>query len=191
MDDVHKTSNVRRSARDGVIQGLKLLAEKRGVGGVKSRPDHEQLQKLFVSLAGKGDDEALGSLAVTWNENGGGKIDCGVPASSVDGPESAVNQAEPHEQGTLPSHRSLPPGTEKKKFRLCSKAFMVTYNAAAFVASLEFWNIFLLWVQEICSTFSQDSVHKPFVWNCVFIFYWLQETNSSQICRQLGPPEQQ
>ena len=84
--------------------------------------------------------EELRSARELWCENGGADLDESLLPKSpeADAPEGTE---------TVPSHTRLQARTGRA-FRLCSKAFMLTFNSMVFVQSPELWASFQQWVEE-------------------------------------------
>ena len=74
---------------------------------------------------------------------------------------------------TLPGHTFV----GKQTFRLQSRAFLLTFNCLAFVASWELWSAFLEWIKERAERF------KAKVWSCT-----LEESQDSSDEEQTHRP---
>ena len=84
--------------------------------------------------------EELRSARELWCENGGADLDESLLPKS---PEADA----PDGTKTVPSHTRLQARTGRA-VRLCSKAFMLTFNSMVFVQSPELWASFQQWVEE-------------------------------------------
>jgi hypothetical protein len=150
------SNNERRAARAAAIGALNGLANARSVAPVGSRSGHQVVIELYAQLCQvvAGDEvEELSHARSQWCTNGGGDLDESLLPVAASQPadearlEEGADGAEP-----LPFHRSLTVAA-KKSFRLCSRAFMLTFNSLAFLVSDELWTAFCDWVKAKCVQF--------------------------------------
>ena len=142
------SQDARRKARDSAVRKFNELAKAAKVEAAGWRPSAEVVQTLFKLLCTKLPAEARPALRVAraeWVDNGGGGE---LPEHAIPSDEApAAPSEEPeHVSTVLEAHRILPQtfyATTRKEFRLCSKAFLLTFNNLAFANTPAQWNAFL------------------------------------------------
>lgn len=141
------TSNERRDAREAAVRAFNLIARNAGLGPLASRPAPEAVIEFWRSLRSAVPAEevqALERARQLWCDNGGVNLE-----DSLLQPDEGSELGIPFPGGEepVPGHcrqvRADTPG-----FRLRSKAFMLTFNSLAFVASPDQWAAFQGWVEE-------------------------------------------
>ena len=137
------TKTERRAQREEGVRNLNELAAQAGVDPIRTRPAVEEVVGLVRSLQcklGPDDMPALQEAVDFWRENGGG----GDFPNFVEPQEEMVDTPEGE---SVPYHKELV-RRSGRAFRLCSKAFMLTFNSLVFANSPELWASFQAWVEE-------------------------------------------
>ena len=150
MAQAENDKTQRRGVREDVLRSLSELAESLELTPLGYRPQNASIQTLFKEVCAKVDADQLLSLKLLrdrWLQNGG----CELLESLIGGAEKRTAAAagsweqEP-EAGRVPGHHVLTqtfyPRKAAEGFRLCARAFMLTYNALAFVLSPKLWGDF-------------------------------------------------
>ena len=134
----------RRNVRDQVIKDLCQLADQMGVNKPKVRPSSDEMNELVENLAGAVPEDQIGNLknlVQRWMDHGGSSVDL---AKFEPGVEELAPAAD--SDALVPSHTTQ--AWSAAGYRLGSKAFMLTFNCLAFVASVELWVEFHAWVED-------------------------------------------
>ena len=123
--------DVRRKAREAAIRSFNELGAEINLGPIVIRPKADALEPLCERLP----EERRGALPTAraqWHDNGGtGNLPENLLLTDAveedDGED--VDMCE-----NVPMH-GCPRSSPKKPFRLCARAFMLTFNALAFASS--------------------------------------------------------
>lgn len=150
--------DARRKARESAVKKFNELAKQAKANTLGYRPSAEAVQTLFKLLCASLPAEARPALRTAraeWVDNGGGGE---LPEHAIPSDEAPpANSEEPeHASTVLEAHRILPQtfyATSRKEFRLCSKAFLLTFNNLAFANTPAQWNAFLEWVKSLALAF--------------------------------------
>ena len=137
--------SARRAQRQTAIKTFNMLGAEIGADPLIARPSREAVENLYRRLCENLPSErtdALRSARKRWCDNGGaGDLPENLLLEEADdGDEVDVSDA-------LPNH-GCPRVTQKKPFRLCARAFMLTFNALAFASDAAEWRAFHAWVEE-------------------------------------------
>ena len=140
----------RRQQREEALQAMNTLAAASHVEPVR-RCDVARVPNLHADLASVlVDAEQKGQLEAAWQqwlENGG----CGSSSTAQPAADTPEN-ASPSEGGRGLGHVAMHEEVVVRdgKYRLCSKAFMLTYNSLTITA--QNWEAFLKFLAKLCTT---------------------------------------
>ena len=147
----------RRSFRDEAIRGLNSIATEVAIDRVSTRAGSDVVQKFFKKLCAQVTADSLDALRAErtkWVNHGG----CELDELSLQTAERRLGPPSEEKQqpaGKLPSHSVVAesfytPGVAagKSGFRLCARAFMLTYNSLAFVLSPALYQEFEEFVKQ-------------------------------------------
>ena len=139
-----------RAGREAAVRALNVVARGLGVQQTSSRPPASEVQLLWervCKVATPEHHEALEAARAGWLEhNGAGALAGGLLQNVAD-----------DSSDFLDSHRTLQVSTKGKKkkradFRLCSKAFLLTFNSPTFQACPALWEELLAWIKDRAAT---------------------------------------
>ena len=136
----------RRGQRTAAIKALNALAEEFELDAVPVRPAPQEVVDLYSALCDAVPAERAPELCAArdlWTSNGGGGTFSAVPGHGAE--EDAGDGPDGRER--VPGHAECR-AQSGQAFRLKSKAFMLTFNCLAFVASPQLWQEFHSWVED-------------------------------------------
>ena len=147
--------NVRRAARESAVRDLNVAAKDLGVDPIPVRATGDTVARLYSRLleAGLGplEPQVVGARRC-WEENGGAALATDAPleprvtgtaTQDAGGSRAEEDDGLPAERTDLDAHTQKIPGRD---FRLCSKAFMLTFNNKSWSYSKALWKEFRGWV---------------------------------------------
>jgi len=138
------SANDRRAAREQALKVFNKLADEHQLQPAAMRASNTRVEELYKQLCQKVRQEQAKQLSdarEAFCSHGG--TDLGAALLPVPPGGQQQMQDEPVDATeVLDQHRTL---TSKKDFRLCSKAFMLTFNSILFTASFETWCAFVAW----------------------------------------------
>ena len=159
-DRSQKSDN--RCNRDAALRALNEVAAALGLDAVALRAKSPEIVAFYKNLCASLPHEhvpAVRAATVKWSDSGGAQL----PDKALTKLEQQLDDNLPDGDGEIASHRVLQQqyyGARRGAFRLQSKAFMLTFNALAFVASPELWAEYQSWVEE------QARRHEAAYWSC-------------------------
>lgn len=150
----------RRTAREAAIRELNSVAESVAAEQLPLRATNDDIEKFFRELCKKISSDELQQVSDArkkYLDNGGtGSMPADLLAK-LETPESTQHD----EDGVVPSHKKMEQSFYgKRPFRLCAKAFMLTFNSLGFLVSEDLWKAFRTWVQERAAKFGAE------FWSC-------------------------
>ena len=175
--------NERRGRREVAVKTLNCLAEEFEVDAISARPKVEDAVNLYTTLCDTVPAERAAELCAArdlWIANGGGGAFPEAPGADQDAEDG------PDGRERDPGHSECRP-LAGQAFWLKSKAFMLTFNCLAFVASPELWQAYQAWVEDRRTTFGitywsatmEESVHSTDTGrvhlHCYFLARWRQQ----------------
>ena len=150
----------RRENRAAAAKLFNNLAADFSLSAVRVRPTADELTTLYEELCEVASPERLADLKAAralWCEHGGADLDASclpADAAAAAGAEAVEDGEHPGGAHPLPGHAQLFDAT-RRAFRLCSRAFMLTFNSLAFAAGPGLGEAFRTWVEE-CRRAAQE-----------------------------------
>ena len=133
----------RRKAREAAVRALNELAGTVGLEPLAARPkpgDIESFYRHLCEVLPEGQQPALVTARAQWCDNGGAGD---LPANLIVQAAPAAEESDTEDASeVLPLH-GCPRTSATRPFRLCSRAFMLTFNTLALAASPAAWAEFV------------------------------------------------
>ena len=162
VDERKSTKDENRGVRDAALRSLNEVAATLELPTVTLRASSKDIIAQYKTLCSKLCHEHVETVRAAtdkWHAHGG----CDLPTAALASLERELSDETPELDGVVHSHRILQQefyGARKGAFRLCSKAFMLTFNSIAFVSSPDFWAAYQAWVEE------RARHHEATYWSC-------------------------
>ena len=140
--------STRRSNREDAVKLFNKLALQISKPAIPIRAGVEDVRKLYEVLCSELEERGeLIRARSLWVDNGGADLDESLLIVEDAAPEDE-QEGFPGGEQPVSGHRRLHTAVASKSFRLRARAFMLTFNALAFVADDAFFNNFVVWVDE-------------------------------------------